>query len=55
MLKKGHFGALLGGYLLGVFYAPEKVALAVAIRHKKRPKRAYLLGFGAFSGGVIKG
>nr|DAD78861.1 MAG TPA: hypothetical protein [Myoviridae sp. ct1Js5] len=31
-------------------YASEKVALAVAIRHKKRPKRAYLLGFRAFLG-----
>ena len=35
--KKGVFWALLGGYLLGVFYASEKVALAVAIRYKKTP------------------
>nr|DAK82599.1 MAG TPA: hypothetical protein [Caudoviricetes sp.] len=26
---------MLGRYLLEVFYAPQKVAVAVAIRHKK--------------------
>lgn len=35
--KKGAFWALLGRYLFRVFYAPQKVALAVAIRHKKTP------------------
>ena len=31
------------GTLLGVFYASEKVALAVAIKHKKTPKKGVFI------------
>ena len=44
MLKKGYFGALQGGYLFGVFYALSEVGLAVAIRHKKTPKKGVFVG-----------
>ena len=44
MLKKGCLGALLGRYLFGVFYTPQKVALAVAIRYKKTPKKGVFVG-----------
>ena len=47
--KKGAFWALLGGYLLRVFYAPQKVALAVAIRHKKNAQKGRICwGFGNY-------
>ena len=43
------------GTLLGVFYASEKVALAVAIRHKKTPKKGVFIRVLVIIGGVIKG
>jgi hypothetical protein len=55
MLKKGCFSALLGGYLLGLFSAPFEVAFAVAIKHKKTPKKGVFIRVLGFSGGVIKG
>ena len=53
--KKGAFWALLGGYLFRVFYAPQKVALAVAIRYKKTPKKGVFIVVWGFSGGVTEG
>ena len=40
---EGVFGLCWVGTLLGVFYASEKVALAVAIRHKKTPKKGVFI------------
>ena len=34
----------MGGYLLGVFSTPQKEVLAVAIRHKKTPKKGVFVG-----------
>ena len=43
MLKMGCFSALLGGYLLGLFSAPLEVGFAVAIKHKKTPKKGVFI------------
>ena len=43
------------GTLLGVFYALQKVALAVAIRHKKTPEKGVFIRVWGFFGGVIEG
>ena len=53
--KKGVFWGLAGWVPFGVFYAPQKVALAIAIRHKKTPKKGVFIRVWGFSGGVIKG
>jgi len=45
----------LGGYLFGLFSGPQKVAFAVAIRHKKTPKKGVFIGVWGFFGGVIEG
>ena len=34
----------MGGYLLGIFSTPLEVAFAVAIRHKKTPKKGVFVG-----------
>ena len=51
--KSGFLSVEAAGYLLGLFSAPLEVAFAVVIKQKKRPKRAYLLGFGAFLGVLL--
>lgn len=53
--KKEVFWALLGGYLFRLFSAPLEAAFAVAIRHKKTPKKGVFIRVWGFFWGVIKG
>ena len=53
--KSGFLSVEVAGYLFGVFSTPLEVTYAVAIRHKKTPKKGVFIRVWGFFGGVIEG
>ena len=50
--KSSFLSVEVAGYLFGVFSTPFKVTYAVAIRHKKTPKKGVFIRVWGFFGGV---